>query len=216
MLEKEHILIVDDHPVVIEGLRSMLNSIRPTATVLAVSSVSDALRRVEHNRAIDWIVLDLNMQGATDLEFLTELEKLRLTANVVLFSDGLDPPTIDDALSLQVKGVLSKKSTKEIFERCLLTIEKGRVFLSSDYSQERKHYRGSHMLERKYISESLSARQLEVLRLLAKGFSNGEVAHAMQITQSTVKSHVSSLMNLFEASNRMRCVSEARRLTIIK
>lgn len=215
-MKTEHILIVDDQPVVIEGLRSMLKRIRTNATVLAVSNAADALRTIEHNAVIDWFILGLNLPDTTGVEFLTELKEKRLTANIVLFSDELDPATIDDPSSLRVRGMLSKKSSKEMFERCLLAIEKGKVFLSSDYSQECKHYRGSLMLERKHMSESLSECQLEVLRLLAKGFSNGEVSHAMQITQSTVKSNVSSVMNLLEASNRTHCVSEARRLKIIE
>lgn len=89
------------------------------------------------------------------------------------------------------------------------------TFLTAEHSNELNYYRESQMLETQHIKESLSTRQFETLTLLSKGLSNLEIADNMKITESTVKSHVSSLMELFEATNRTHCVSEARRLKLL-
>jgi len=214
-MNTELILIVDDHPVVLDGLHSMLKNIRPDATFSTANNAASAFQEFENKTAVDWLFLDLNLPDANGLDLVKRLRDNRLTTNIVVLSSELDPKTINDALSLNVNGVLSKAFTKDMFEQCMTTIEMGKVFLTSEHSTELKYYRESQMLERLHIKEGLSARQLETLTFLSKGLSNNEIAQSMKISQSTVKSHVSSLMELFEATNRTHCVSEARRLNIL-
>lgn len=215
-MNTEHILIVDDHPVVLDGLHSMLKSIRPSSTFSTATNAANTLLLIENDTTIDWLFLDLNLPDINGLDLIKTLRNNKVTANIVIFSSELDPGTINDALSLHVNGVLSKAFTKDVFEQCLITVELGEVFLSQEHSQELKYYRESQMLEMQHINECISRRQLETLTLLSKGFSNHDIGQHMNIAQSTVKAHVSSLMELFEATNRTHCVSEARRLKVLK
>lgn len=214
-MSTEHILIVDDHPVVLDGLLSMLKSIRPNANFSTASNGADALEILNQSTTANWLFVDLNLPDMNGLELIETLQVKKAELNTIVLSSELDPFLINKALSLKVNGVLSKSFTKDVFEQCLVTIELGRVFLTPEHACELKYFRESQMLEQLHIKESLSARQIETLTLLSKGFSNSEIADSMHIAKSTVKSHVSALMELFEATNRTHCVSEARRLKIL-
>jgi len=214
-LTAEHILIVDDHPVVLDGLHSILQSIRPDALFSIADSAVSALEKINGDTVVDWLFLDLNLPDSNGLELIKSLRDQKVSTHIIILSSELNPETVDDALSLQVNGVLSKAYSKDVFEHCMITIELGRVFLSSEHAQELKYYRESQVLKRAQTKESLSERQLETLTLLSKGLSNKEIAQSLNITESTVKNHVSSLMQMFDATNRTHCVSEARRLKIL-
>ena len=118
-------------------------------------------------------------------------------------------------MDLQINGVLSKAFDRNMFAQCFTSIELGKVYMSQEHADELKYYQQSQLLGERRFDKEISTRQYETLLMISKGFSNKEIAKRMDISESTVKSHVAALMTLFEADNRTHCVSEAQRLSII-
>lgn len=208
-------LIVDDHPVVLDGLRLLLRDIHPDGSFLTASSGKQAMELTGKNPDLDWIFMDVNLPDADGIELLKQLECRKSTAYVVVLSSDNSPAIADRALNQHASGFLSKSFDQTELRRCIHTIENGQIYLDAELQLELNNFRESILAEKKHIEASLTQRQRQTLLYLSQGYSNREIANTFEITESTVKSHVQALMALFEADNRTHCVSEASRLSII-
>jgi len=191
MSEAETILIIDDHPVVLEGIALMLKEVRTSATLLIASNANEALKIVSDNNDIDWIFIDINLPDISGISLTKKLRAMNILSNIVLMSGEIEPSKVD------------------------ANIELGKVYMTPQHANDLRYYRESLLLEKKHLDKKISSRQFQTLLMISKGFSNKEIAKQMNISENTVKSHVSALMTLFEADNRTHCVSEAQRLSIL-
>ncbi|MEM7257982.1 MAG: response regulator transcription factor [Pseudomonadota bacterium] len=208
-------LIVDDHPVVLDGLRLLLSDLLPGGEFITANSGRKAMAMADRNPDLDWIFMDVNLPDADGIDLLRQLESRQSTAYVVVLSSDNSPAIADRALNQSASGFLSKSFDQPELRRCIRTIERGQIYLDADLRLELNNYRESVLAEKKHIEASLTQRQRQTLLYLAQGYSNREIAKSFDVTESTVKSHVQALMALFEADNRTHCVSEAGRLNII-
>ncbi len=208
-------LIVDDHPVVLDGLGLLLRDLNPTSSFFTAFSGREAIDLVNENRDLDWIFMDVKLPDADGIELLSQLETRKITANIVVLSSDSSPSTIDRALQHSASGFLSKSFDRLELKQCIQDIKCGRIYLDAQLQVELNHYRQSVLAERQHIEASLTQRQRQTLFYLAQGYSNREIAGSIKVTESTVKSHVQALMALFEAHNRTHCVAEAMRLGIL-
>jgi len=215
MTEAETILIIDDHPVVLEGLSLMLKKIRHQATLLTAPNANEALELIAMNNDVDWLFIDINLPDMSGISLVKELRTMNILSNMILMSGEIEPAKVEEAMQLQINGILSKAFDRDMFAQCFTSIELGEVYMSQQHADELKYYKQSQLLEKQHLDKNISARQYQTLLMISKGFSNKEIAKHMGISESTVKSHVSALMALFEADNRTHCVSEAQRLSII-
>jgi len=209
------ILIVDDHPSFVEGVSLLLQSIIPNTKPLVAHNAIDALALAKQHPDLDWVFLDINMPDMSGIELVERFNKNKLLANIVVMTSENSPVIIDQALKKNVSGFLTKDFDRKTLSDSITAIEKGIVFLIPEHARQLKNYRESLLLEKQLIEENISERQRQTLLLVAEGYSNQEIASNLGITESTVKTHVSSLIALFEADNRTHCVAEARRLHVV-
>lgn len=212
----ESILIIDDHPIFVEGMKALVHSVMPDADIKSCENGNEALKMTDFPNQFDWIFLDINLPDMTGFELLKQFYNKRLLANVLIISSDENPESIHQALDLHANGYISKQFNADIFKQCISTVNNGEVYLDDRHTLLLQNYREGIFLEKKHIEKSLSERQREALFLIEKGMSNQEIAELMNVTQSTVKTHISLLMNLFSADNRSHCVAEAKRLGILK
>ena len=215
MNEDIKVLVIDDHPSFVEGVSLILQSIIPDATILTALNGSAARNLLKQQPDIDWILLDINLPDCSGLELITHFRKIKLIANIVIITGADDPDIINQALTLHVNGFLTKDFDSKTLSECINAIEHDRVFLTNKHASELKNYRESLLKEKQSIEQIISQRQRQTLVMIAKGYSNAEIAKSLDISESTVKTHVSSLISLFEADNRTHCVAEARRLKVV-
>jgi len=212
---KTKLLIVDDHPSFIEGVSHLLQSIFNECDIFTTNNGHEALAIIKKHPDMDWVFLDLNMPDMSGIELITHLEKNKITANVIIMTSESSPDVIDQSLKKHVNAFLTKDFDRKMLLDCVSTVESGRIFLTPQNKIQLHNYRESVLREKQEIEDHISQRQQETLLLIAKGFSNHQIATNLGISENTVKSHVSSLMSLFEADNRTHCVAEARRLHIV-
>lgn len=214
LIQAETILIVDDHPVVLDGLALMLQELRPNASIIKVLNAVEALQEIDAHKTFDWMFLDIHLPDISGLELLSKLRANKVLSNMIMLSSEISPEIMEEAFILNVNGILSKNSSRQLFNDCFIAIDKGNVFLTDEHSNELKYYRDSQLQEKQHIQQKISPRQIETLLMISKGYSNREISNSMLITESTVKSHVSKLMELLNADNRTHCVSRAQRLKL--
>lgn len=211
----EKILVVDDHPVVLDGLVLILSELMPHGVIFKATNGASARELVNAHRNLDWIILDVNLPDANGIELLAHFESMKLTANTIVLSSDSSPETADRALKQNASAFLSKSFERAELEKCIDTVESGQIYLAPELRRELNNYRKSVLAERRQVTSNLTDRQLQTLSLLAAGYTNKEIAHSCNVAESTIKSRVKLLMTAFDADNRTHCVFEAKRLNII-
>lgn len=208
-------MIVDDHPVVLDGLASALTDLKPQGSIHKAVDGQSADALVSLNRDIDWIFIDFHLPDFNAIELMERFDSMKLTAKTVVMSSDDSPDMIDKVMSMNPSAYLSKSFNRDELQQCIDTVEAGQIYLAPSLRMELTSYRRSILAERQRIMSQLSERRLSTLALIAAGYSNKEIASSFNVAESTIKSRVKSLMVLFEADNRTHCVFEARRLGVI-
>lgn len=190
------VVVVDDHPVVREGLIAALA--REFEVVAAFASAEELLGARFH---ADVILLDLELPGMSGVEAIPRLE----TPVLVLTAYASDEQ-IDAVHRAGARGYLLKGAALEEIGRAIRTVARGETYLDP---------RIASRVAALAHAPRLSPRERDVLRLLVEGSSNKEIAAALKVTERTVKFHVTSIFNKLGAENRAQAVTIAHQRGLI-
>ncbi|MDF2587265.1 MAG: two component transcriptional regulator, LuxR family [Anaerocolumna sp.] len=210
-MEQIKILIVDDHPIVREGLKLIFETTEKFEITGEASNGKDALTLIK-NYQYDVILLDIFMPIMDGIEFLQEKERLKDITRVVVLTTSDDSRIINKAMNYGVKSFMLKDSTsKEMFKTILAAMQDER-YLSPEV--EAILLEGIAMENGKddIIGPILTEREMVVLRSIVRGAASKEIAMDMGITERTVKAHLTNIYRKLDVNSR----SEAVALAIVK
>lgn len=211
------VLIVDDHPFVHDVLREVVRAVLPGAAVHAERSFSAALDRARSLERLDLVLLDLGLPGYTGIDALVRFREANSNTPVAIVSTTDDGATVRAALDAGAVGYLPKTSTPKVMVAALRVIAAGGTYVPlealADVSPDRGLVRIS---EARTVPGGicLTDRQVEVLRLLAKGTNYRQIARQLGITESTVKQHAHAAYQILGVSNRTEAITAAARMRI--
>ena len=183
------VVIVDDHPIVREGLVAALEGKSGVEVVGVFSTAEEALSR----RSAEVVILDLELPGMTGLDAIPLLSQS--AAVLVLSAYG---ESIEEAIRAGAKGYLLKGAPLDEIERAIAAVARGESYIDPRLA--------SRLVTR---SQRLSEREREVLRLVAGGQSNKQIAAKLRISERTAKFHVTAILNKLGAENRAQAVAIA-------
>ena len=211
------ILIVDDHPVVRNGLAAMLGTQSDFQVVGEAGSGIEALEIVRNHQP-DVVLLDLEMPELDGVETLKLLRSDYPKAKVIIFTAFDTDERIVSAVQAGAKGYLLKGSPRDNIFQAIRVVSEGGTTLEPIVTSKLMNHianRESASADRNLI-DPLTDRETEVLELLAQGKTNNEIAESLVISQRTVKFHVSSILKKLGASNRTKAVTLASQYGLIK
>ena len=198
------VLVVDDHPVVRDGVE-MLARTNPNLQIVGyAASGSDALRIAPELRP-DVILLDLRLPDILAPELIRELRATVPFAKVVLFTAYTDHPAVGAALEAGAYGVFPKDATRMDLVAGIM-----RAMRPDAAVPQREGYS-----LRRDTHAPIARREYDVLRRLATGETNSEIATAMQLSPNTVKAYLRNLMQKLRARNRVEAISRAREMGLL-
>ena len=200
------ILVVDDHPVVRDGLAAMLNTQSDFQVVGEASDGEEAVRRVADCDP-DVLLLDLEMPGVDGIETLQRLKEEKARARAIVFTVFDTDERIVSAMRAGAKGYLLKGAPREDVFRAVRVVNEGGSLLEPLIA--------SRFLDSINNPDALTARQKEVLKLIATGLLNKEIADRLYISERTVKFHVSEILAKLGAGNRTEAVAIATQRGLI-
>jgi len=210
-------MLVDDQMIVREGLKSML-SLEPDISVIAeATNGEEALQQLSSCQP-DIILLDIRMPGMDGLATLERIKQISPQTSVLMVTLYDDPDYLFKAVSLGAAGYVLKDTSREEFVRAIhITDEGGAVVAPALLKELLKYLEGLGTLSIKSdnIGNSLSERELEVLALVAEGYTNAEIAGKLYISTTTVKTHVKNIIEKLGVSDRTQAAVHAVRAGLI-
>jgi DNA-binding NarL/FixJ family response regulator len=199
------ILIVDDHPIVHDGVSAVLQPHADIRVIGAAETMEEALGRVRAGRP-DVVLLDLRMPGEEGLSGLKRLIASAPEARVIVFTASDAEEFVLGAIQAGARGYVLKGSPATELLRAIRLVHAGESYLSPTIGASFVRQDG-----RSRNASLLTPRQLAILRLIAAGQSNQQIADSLGITERTVKFHVTALFNKLGADNRAQAVALASR-----
>lgn len=202
------ILLCDDHTLFREGLSHILVELDANTTIdlIQAESIAKALDKIKLYSDIDLILLDLNMPGVNGFEGLTLIIESNPVLPVVIISASEDIQDIRQALTNGAMGYICKSASSENMLNALRLVLSGEIYIPPAALSQTAHS----------IFNQLTPRQFDVLHLMDKGCANKLIASELNISEATVKMHVSAIFRELDVTNRTHAVIKAQSLGLLK
>ncbi|MDY4892771.1 MAG: response regulator transcription factor [Agathobacter sp.] len=208
------IMIADDHSMVREGLKSLLELDGDIQVIEEAVDGEDCLEKLKTCKP-DVLLLDINMPKKNGLEVLQCINKSNLKVKVLVLTVHNEVEYLIKAVDIGVDGYILKDSESAELKKAIFAITKGENYIQPDLIPALN----SKMIEKnsdKDKIDSLTKREFEVLKLLAVGMYNKEIAEKLNISERTVKNHVSNIFKKLEVTDRTQAAVFTIRNNLIK
>lgn len=204
------IVIADDHLMVREGIKQLLEL---DGSIKVIGEASDGVQclKVLNNVCPDVLLLDINMPNMNGLEVLQYLKRHGRNVKVLLLTIHNEIEYLEKAIDIGVDGYVLKDSESSVLKKAITTIKEGETYIQSSLTMMLKE-------KQQYSSDEdslLTKREIEVLKLLAEGLFNKEIAYKLLISEKTVKNHVSNIFKKLDVSDRTQAAVYAIRNNIV-
>ncbi|MGJ0483490.1 MAG: response regulator [Methylomicrobium sp.] len=199
------LVLLDDHPLVLNGLQQLFST-DPELNVLASCTDGEmAIETVAHQQP-DILLLDLKMPKMSGLKVLRELHKLNQHPKVVLLTAALDEDEVLEAIQLGVRGVVLKEMAPALLIQCIKKVHAGGEWIeknSVSRALEKLLKRESDMQNFQKLTHHLTPREIDLIRLVASGHSNKQIAEQRHISEGTVKVHLHNIFDKLKVKSRV-------------
>ena len=208
-----HILIADDHPLFRDALTRAVQQCVPEAAIFEAEDVSGLLRLIEVHPNADLLLMDLNMPGAQGFSALVHVRAMWPTLPVLVVSAQEDPALMQRAVGHGASGFIPKSSSISRIGEAIRAVLDGDAWLPPGVDAAR------HMLDPE--EQQLAARiaeltpqQYRVLGMLCQGLLNKQIAYELDVSEATIKAHMTAVLRKLGAHSRTQAALMAGRLTL--
>lgn len=216
------ILLVDDHALFREGMSHVLKNMPESPEVIEAGSADEGLFLAQEKKPIDLVLLDLHLPETDGFTVLARLHHNYADLAVIVLSASEDFLDAKKSLDLGAMGYIPKSATSQIMLGAIRLVLSGGIYLpplllsqwhnstksvTPDPSQQHR--------EANADSEAITARQHDVLRLLAVGKSNKEIARDLGMAEGTVKIHITAIFRALAVVNRTQAVLTAKKMGLV-
>jgi two-component system nitrate/nitrite response regulator NarL len=209
------LLIVDDHPVLREGLAALLRQAGPETDVLLASDAGEGLALVELHADLDAVVLDLMMPGMDGWRAITEFGRKRPELPVIVLSSSEDPQDARKALALGALGYVPKSASQHVLLSAIRIVLNGDLYVPPLVLNAPADAEARRSGRAEPNATRLTTRQIEILTMLSKGQPNKTIAATLDLSEKTVKAHITAIFRALNVVNRTQAASVGREVGLI-
>ena len=197
------ILIVDDHPLFRKALNQALASALSSAEIIEAGSLDELTAKLSADSAIDLILLDLSMPGVQGLSGLLYLRAQYPEIPVVIVSASEDFGTIRGAIGFGASGYVPKSQPVERIRTAVRSVLDGEIWVPPDIELSGQAKETSELIAR---LSTLTPQQVRVLMMLGEGLLNKQIAYRLNVSEATIKAHVSAILQKLGVDSRTQAV----------
>ena len=209
-MEPIHVLIADDHPLYREGVRKMLGVASDIEIVGEAASGEDAIERALSLQP-DVILMDLKMPGLNGIEATRRILYASPRIGVLVLTMFETDETVFAAVRAGARGYLLKDADQEEVLRAVKAVSRGEAIFSPAIAERLIHYFAALKPTTADMAfPELTDREREILRLIAQGHSNSEIAERLLLSIKTVQNHVSNIFSKLQVADRAQAIIRAR------
>jgi len=210
------LILVDDHPIILQGLQRLFER-DPEFVVARCCLGGDEALEAVRQKAPDVLVLDLKMQDRHGLDVLRALRAEGRNVRTVVLTAAVRDDELADALELGVAGIVLKESPPAALVECVRAVHQGKQAIDRDmlvrgWSGTAKGDRG---VAAGSTAAALTPRETEIVRLVAQGLRNRELAARLSITEGTVKIHLHNIYDKLGVDGRLELVLRAQQQGLV-
>jgi two-component system, NarL family, nitrate/nitrite response regulator NarL len=204
------LLVVDDHPMVLEGMRVMLQQISFARLTATASNAFEAIEALRQHPEIAVAIVDINLPDISGIALTEKIRREFPKVKVLAMSTFNERSYISQMIQNGASGYLVKSASKEEIEEAILCAHEGKMYLSAALQAAgNKGYDPTQKLP------LLTSREKEVLQLIAEGMTNPQIAQQLFISLHTVDSHRKNLLTKFEVNNTAGLIKLAAKYNMI-
>jgi len=207
-MDKIKVLVVDDHPMVLEGMRSMLKQIDFVELCGTAGNAYDAIENIKQT-APDIVITDINMPEISGIELTLKIKNEFPLTKVIAMSTFKERSYIAQMIQHGASGYLVKSASKEEIEEAILSVYEGKLYLSFDITLSANDKQELNNIP------ILSSREKEVLDLIADGMTNPQIATKLFLSLHTVDSHRKNLLTKFAVNNTASLIKMAAKYDML-
>lgn len=204
-------LLADDHPLMREGVRQVLAQLDPPVEIIDAHDYPSLFAQTAAHADLDLAVVDLNMPGFVGMQGITQFRSRFPDIPLVVLSASESPNDIRSALEAGALGYIPKAASTAVMLQALRQVLSGDLYTPTFLGDGGLHAPAvADFVDLQHCG--LTARQLEVARLLAQGCANKAIAGMLSMSEGTVKVHIAAIFRALKVSNRTEAVLAIQRL----
>ena len=208
------VLLVDDHQLILDGLKSLLKDTGNLVVAGEANNGREAIRLLDILN-VDVVLMDIDMPVMNGIDALKEIKRIKPPAKVIILSMHIESGMIRNLLGIGADGYLLKSTSQEELIRAITKVAEGDKYFSADVTLSLLNPSQNTFQSSKLQVEILTIREEEILKLIAEGFSNKEIGAKLFISHRTVDTHRTNLMKKLNANNIAGLISYAIRNSLI-
>ena len=219
------ILIADDHELFLKGLEMVLSDFNPQAEFVKARNYDEIFAIIEKQKDFNLVLTDLAMPGARWLEALQRIHEQLPDTPVIILSAVFDREIVQKTIELGAAGYIPKTSSNAVILSAVNLVLSGGVYIPAELLQGTSQDEFNMLKQLENVSEEqnlaekvkiLTPQQIELLRLIAEGKSNKQIAYELGLSEGTVKLHVTAILKVLNVYNRTGAVAAANHLGLLK
>jgi DNA-binding NarL/FixJ family response regulator len=204
------VLLVDDHPLFLDGVRAALSTAPGLEIVGEAHTAAEAVELVGSLKP-DVVLMDLNLPDGSGIDVTGDLLVLRPETRVLVITMSADDDAVVAAMRAGARGYVVKGAGRTELVQAVTTVAAGGAVFSPSVAERLANYfSGLAAQPGREMFPQLSAREREVLDLMAQGMDNRRIAGSLFLSEKTVRNHVSNVLTKLQASDRVDAITRAR------
>ena len=207
-MDKIKVLVVDDHPMVLEGMRSMLVQISSVDLIGIAGNAYEAMEQIK-SLMPDIVITDINMPEISGIELALKIKNEFPLVKIIAMSTFKERSYISKMIQNGASGYLVKSASKEEIEEAILSVHEGKLYMSLDINLSPADKEEMDNIP------VLSSREKEILLLIADGLTNPQIAAKLFLSLHTVDSHRKNILTKFSVNNTASLIKLAAKFDMI-
>lgn len=218
------ILIADDHELFLKGLEFTLKENIENLDIITAQNYTEIFDCLSRQKEIDLIITDLSMPGANWLTAINKIHQLLPDIPLIIISAVFDKEILQQTLDIGVSGYIPKTASNNLIISAINLVLAGGIYIPHDllyapkkpseleipdYIKPLKTFEKSTSSDQNLSNKGLTERQLDIVKCIAEGLSNKQIAYKLNLTEGTVKVHITIILKLLNVKNRTSAVIEA-------